>query len=328
MWEEYLYDALGRETKHYTGYAGSSAGDSSNARLTETVYVEDGFPGLDYYDIESINGNEIGRTYIWRSGDELTTIRYRATRPGAAYTDPSNLKTTIERRASDGRIVREVNEQGIETTFTYSQSGGNLTTTATESGVGATQTITTTNEAGTVVAMTKKDLASNLVLESFTVTSTDDLGRATAITYHDGTTEAFKHGDDCCGGGLESQTDRQGMTTTYIHDALGRTVETTSLGITERLTYDAADRVTKRERIGTDDSIIVQEQTTYDLAGRVLSTTNGMNQPTTMSYALGASGSTTTTTFPDGGTRIERVYGDGQVKEISGTAVALASYTY
>jgi hypothetical protein len=103
-----------------------------------------------------------------------------------------------------------VNEQGIETTFTYSQRGGNLTTTATESGVGATQTITTTNEAGTVVAMTKKDLASNLVLESFTVTSTDDLGRATAITYHDGTTEAFKHGDDCCGGGLESQTDRQG----------------------------------------------------------------------------------------------------------------------
>jgi RHS repeat-associated protein len=328
QWEEFQYDSLGRQTKHYTGYAGAAVGDLGNAKLTETVYVEGGFPGLDFYEIESVKGQETGRTYVWRSGDELTTVRARTTQPGAAYGDPTNLSTTIERRASDGKVVREVNEAGIETTYSYSTSGGNLVTTATQSGPGAVRTVSTTNEAGTVIAETKTDVASGLPLESFTVTATDDLGRATAITYGDGTSEAFEHGDNCCGGDLISQTDRQGVTTTYVHDALGRVVETTRLGITESLTYDAADRVTKRERIGTDDSVFVQEETTYDMAGRVIARKDAMNQTTATTYAVASTGTTATSTFPDGGTRVETTFGDGLVKEISGTGVAPRSYGY
>ena len=326
-WEEWQYDQLGRLTFHYQVHADSAVGDLANAKSTETVRVEGGFPGIDYYTIERIAGQEMGRTYVWRSADKLTTRRERTTVPGAAYGATSNLVTEIERRASDGRVIRELNEAGTETTYSYSQSGGSLVTTATENGAGAQQTVTTTNGAGTVIARSKIDIASGLTLESFTVTATDDLERATAISYGDGTSETFVHGDNCCGGGLESMTDRQGVTTTYIHDAIGRTVETTRLGITERLTYDGANRVIQRERVGSDDSVIDVEEITYDQIGRMLTVTDAMSQTTTTSYAVGSNGTTTTTVYPDGGTRVEEAYSDGQPKEVSGTAAAPVAYT-
>jgi YD repeat-containing protein len=168
-----------------------------------------------------------------------------------------------------------MSEDGTLTTYAYSRSGDLLTTTM-ERGVpdsatpptvaDGTRTITTVNHYGNAIAETTTDILSSLDLDSWVATGVDDRGRMTAAQHTDMTTESWNY--DCCH--LMSQTDRQGIVTTYSYDALGRQQTTTRLGITDRQILDAEGRVLRRERIGTDASVIVLEETTYDT--RVVST--------------------------------------------------------
>src|SRR4030095_12150981 len=109
----------------------------------------------------------------------------------------------------------------------------------------------------------------------------------------------------CCG--LSSSTDRDGVTTDYIYDGIGRLVGSTRLGITTTNVLDAVGRVLSTVRKGTDGTFIVQHQALYDSAGRLLSETNALTGGlTTYAESFDGSGQTVKTiTNPDNGTRVE-----------------------
>jgi len=106
-----------------------------------------------------------------------------------------------------------------------------------------------------------------------------------------------------------------GPTTTYAYDSKGATLSTTL--------YDG----------GTDQAII--SSSSYDDAGRITSETAPGLSPVNYSYAYGANaGGVTnatyarTTTFADGGTRIEAKQLDGRPLSVSGTAVVEQDFSY
>ncbi|HEY5894207.1 MAG TPA: hypothetical protein VIT91_13360 [Chthoniobacterales bacterium] len=159
------------------------------------------------------------------------------------------------------------------------------------------------------------------MLESWDATSFDTLGRVTGKAYNDGTTESVTYA--CCY--LESETDRDGVTTTYSETPGGLVKTRTRFGITEITTYDAMGRLLKRIRKGTDNSEITLEDNAYNLAGELVSSKNALGRETLYVEQPGT-GTTTTTTFPDGGTWIEVTAGDGTLLSVSGTAVAPVKY--
>ncbi len=87
--------------------------------------------------------------------------------------------------------------------------------------------------------------------------------------------------------------------------------------------YDAADRQTGA--ITSAGSLVQASATTYDVAGRIISQTQG-GLTTSTSYANG--GLTTTTTLPNGTTQVTSKYVDGQTKSTTGSGVVANFYDY
>ncbi len=333
-WTRYEYDGNGRRSAVITPLGNAGPQETGNVRRRTITY---GSGDLVQTEVETVAGQVVSRRWLVRDGSATKTIR--ATDPAAAsWNDTGNLVSLSENYTSGnfrGLPKRSLSENGQLTTYSYSQSGTQRTTTR-ETGMpnagsiavaDGVRTTSVVNEYGVVISEAVTSIPNGLTLSSWTATATDDRGRVTAASHSDGTTESWSFGlpgEDCCQ--MSSHTDRQGVTTSYGYDALGRQTITTRLGISDKVTLDAAGRVTKRERIGTDNSIIVQEETTYDLAGRVTQTQDAMGGITTVSYS--PDGRTTTTTHPDGGTRIETSYADGRLQEISGTGANPASYAY
>ena len=98
--------------------------------------------------------------------------------------------------------------------------------------------------------------------------------------------------------------------------------------------FDAAGNQIQTTRYGTDNSPIVQELSTYDTAGRRTSSTpasngSGASQAVTNSEYFDASNHrVNTTTYPDGGTRVETHYQDGSMLTVTGSAVFPLQYSY
>lgn len=147
-------------------------------------------------------------------------------------------------------------------------------------------------------------------------------------------------------GRVQSVTDELGTETTYDnYDVLGRvltrtkgdaTVSTTypnQGAITTTYTYDGANRVKTETVSGGSGGGALSIVTTfnYDAAGRktsevVFSGSTGHSQTT--AFAYDAAGRKVTTTLPGGATKAAEVYYDGQLKEITGTAVVPEAYAY
>ncbi len=279
--------------------------------------------------VVTILGQEVGRSYKAAS-DSFTHINSDivCTVPGAAFDDPSNLVTTTKLVSSDpftGETEWISNPDGTGTTYAYSQTATHKTVAASHGEmingtvVSGTRTTTITDIAGNLVSEMAVDIESALTLSLETVTSADAFGRPTVIDYNDGTTETISYG--CCG--IDSRTDREGITTSYTYDAFKRVLTETRAGITMSFTYDAEGRVLTRKRIGSDSSEIVQETNLYDQAGRLVSTTDALNHPTSHAYSTDGSGrEVETVTHPDGGTEITVRHKDGRIYDVSGTAAA------
>jgi len=110
---------------------------------------------------------------------------------------------------------------------------------------------------------------------------------------------------------------------------VNRLVTTTRLSIITSNALDAADRILAQTRKGTDGSLITLRRRGYDAASRPTSETNALNGVTTYSEALDANSQRVrTTTYPDGGTRVETYFRDGQPASRSGTASFPARYEY
>jgi RHS repeat-associated protein len=126
-------------------------------------------------------------------------------------------------------------------------------------------------------------------------------------------------------GRLSSETDEQGITTTFdIYDAEDRVTQETRAGIITTRIYDPLGRITSTTR--SAGGLSLSTATTYDLSGRMKSETDENGFVTNLAYTNG--GRITTRTRPDTATEITILYLDGQTSSITGTGVVARFYNY
>jgi len=183
-----------------------------------------------------------------------------------------------------------------------------------------TQTTTVVGPRGELVSRTVYNVSGGtadilLASETYTYPANDTFKLSPRVTYLDGTSSEVNYG--CCG--IDNTVDREGTTTSFTYDALKRQITLGRDSVTTSNVLDAAGQVLKTIRLGSDSSPMVLRQVAYDTAGRILKETNALNGVTTTSYFYDSQGQlVTTNTYPDGGTRIETYFLDGQLKSVTG----------
>lgn len=339
-WQRFEYDAAARITKTVTPWLDAAPGaPEAQSRVVATTFTENSGE-TTVTTFETIAGQEVSRSYRVRSPGGTQTTRVVCTEPGAGISAASNLVTIthyISGGDFDGRIDHIEHPDATLTTYTYQKDTETDETTTTirrgaASGSGDTvvdgrETVTIEDAEGRVVSRVSKDIASDLQLESRLVFERDEKGRPADVLFGDGTTEETTY--SCCG--VSTFKARDGTVTTYTYDDLQRVETQTRDGITLHYTYDSSDRVLTRTREGTDQSLITVETNTYDLAGRLTSRTDALNQTTTFdeTHDSGTGRTTRTTTLPDAiSERVEVRHRDGQLVEVSGAAAYPVVYEY
>ena len=332
-WATYQYDADGRLTKTVEPFLDAAFGSADNLSKVTTVAYLDEEPQETR--IVTILGQEVGRSYkVFSDDSDHITRNIVCTVPGAAFDDVTNLVSAsklVSEAGPAGDFTGEIqwtsNPDGTGTTYEYSETATQKTVIARQGDMSwgwgwvnfGTQTTTITDIAGNLISEMVVDIESDLTLSLKTVPNMDAFGRPTLIDYNDGTTESINYG--CCG--IDSRTDREGDVTSYTYDAFKRVLTESRARVTMSFTYDAEGRVLTRKRIGSDNSEISRETNVYDVAGRLFSTTDALNNPTGHAYTIDGSGrDVETITHPNLGTEITVHHKDGRVYEVSGTTAA------
>jgi YD repeat-containing protein len=189
-----------------------------------------------------------------------------------------------------------------------------------------TVTTTTVDSGGNLVSRITYNIDPNVLLVSEQYTNPDSHGRPQRINnLMDGTYTETIYG--CCG--VSQTRDKEGAITEYEYDALRRQreVRQVSLGITITNDFDAAGNVISVTRLaGNPLTAIVQQRSSYDVAGRLKAQFNVSDGITKYQYS--ADTAQRTITYTNGGTRIETSFKDGQLQGISGTAAHPVTYDY
>ncbi len=346
-WEYYeSYDSQQRPTVVLSGFANQALTtspalcravhyDYSSAVVSGSGNIDTLEPRTPRRVIEKIKDQEVGRSYTVVKVGERRDIRCQT--PGALWNDASNLVTITRYFTSGdnlGRVQDVLYPDGTMTIFAYTDSADGSRTVVVSTGqpntgktaiVAGTRTTTQTGSVGQLISRVTVDVASTLTLNSATGGNFDEFNRARRVTYLDGSYEETQYA--CCG--VDTFTDRSKTQTQYYYDALKRPTATARNGILTTNLLDAAGRVLKTIRIGTDSSQIVQHQAAYDLAGKLTSETNALGGVTTYAETVNGTGQRVrTTTYPDLGTRIETYNRDGSLAEIGGTAAHPVRYVY
>ncbi len=284
----YVYDTQGRMTEWY---------DPTGAPMVRNTYDDQGRVTYQY----DANGSRSalsyaeGATTATDAEGHITTYRfddaYRTT--GITYPDGTSI-----RRAYDGGGNLIADENG-----TYSYDGAGNRVSATD-----LRGLTTTyahDEAGRVTRVTypdgeavtyERDARGNVVCETSStgrafMRTFDELCRKTSETDADGVTTTFAY----VGADLVFETDALGNTTTYGHDGMGRvTSETDPEGNTSYTSYDAMGRV-----VAETDGSGAATRYALDARGLLLALTDANGNTTAFSYD-GAANMTSMTT-PSGG---------------------------
>ncbi len=331
-WTQYQYDQYGRTIKAVTQFEDSSLGSADNLNHVTTVTYTNAVP--QETTVETVLGQETARRYrVFYPGQ---TLDIQCQTAGAAWNASNNLvttTTTVPGGVFEGDVQSILNPDGTMSLYQYATNGTTSATITVYTGqpnsggsaiVDGTKTVTTTDIAGNQISSATYDIVSGLVLSSNVTTATDSYGRPTTVVELDGTRQT-DYG--CCG--ILSTTDPEGITTGYSYDALRRTISTSRAGITISNGYDAASHVVSTVRFGTDNSVITLNSSAYDKAGRLTNSTDGVTNTTSYSEIIDGSGHTIkTTTYPDGSTRIETHYQDGQLLSVTGTAMHGVRYVY
>jgi hypothetical protein len=345
------YDASGRPLVRYSGTGSNgiinSQVNTNAAQCWVTVnsytpvsgYGDDGsyMPDSPRCVTRSFKGTAVSRTYYVYTAGETRTIQ--CVSPAGAATDAGNLVTITKRYTSgtwQGDTQSVENPDGTMTFYAYSTASGQKTTTVTSGEPNGgktaiqngTQTVTVTGTVGEMISRTVKDITGGTVgitLSSETYSNYDGYQRPQRVTYLDGTYEDTAYG--CCG--VNTTTDRDGVTTQYLYDSLKRTVASTRLGITTTNVLDAAGHTVQTRRIGTDGSTNILRSSGYAATGELTSSTNAFNGVTSVAESFNGNGQRiVTTTNPDGGTRIETYSASGDLEKVTGTAANPVRYEY
>jgi RHS repeat-associated protein len=348
-WDQYTYDSYGRIATLLTGL-GDSIDTGGDYKITTFRYGDwaDGcvYGSGDDGSLETnsvrcvtttVNGNIIEQQFTAIPSAD-TRIEVQATLPYSAWDDPSNLFTTNHYYTSGANFARlksVVRPDKTLQTFNYADDPAgfyrtNMTATGVPNGtftavVDGTSNYIVLNIAGEPLIDQVMDVLTGTILSRSVATNFDDLGRAGRITYLDGTHEDKQYA--CCG--IDNIMDRDGVITQYFYDASKRQVAQSRLNVLTTNILDGSGRTIKTLRIGTDATQVTLSQLGYNLAGTLVNQTNGLGGITTVSETRNSLGALVrTTTYPDGGTRVETNYVDGQIKSITGTAVHGLRYEY
>jgi YD repeat-containing protein len=285
--------------------------------------------------IEYLLGKEVSRSYVVLLTGARREIRCVAA--GSAWNDTNNLVTATRYytngafagllwslAAPDGTLtLYEYATNSTTRTNTIWQGQPNTNNTAVLDG---SKSVTVAGQAGEMISETESDIASGIVLRQETYSNYDEFKRPQRVTHLDGTFADTQYG--CCG--IDSFTDRDGATTSYTYDALGRKETEQRYGVITHFAYDAAGNVTEVTRTGTNGVASTLKGMGYDLAGQLTAETNALSGVTTHAYSFDSGNGTrvVTTTYADGGMRIENYYVDGQLAKVTGTATSPIRYEY
>lgn len=342
FWKTFSYDFIGRlqfvKEQHEDAAFDAAPG---LCRVTEYVYPTSAGGSVDYYTtIVTLLGQEISRKYrrVTLEGyDEFT-----CTVPGAGITATTNLVREVRNHIGNayaGWLKSVRDHDGTLTTYQYAalndlsnvdiENGTELTTViekgepngAGTSVVDGIRTTTVQDRRGNVIAETVVDIDSGLTIEQRLVTQQDAFGRATVVQLLDGREETFVY--DCCG--LVSQTDSLGISTAFDEtDGIERSV--TRLGVTTTTRRDG--RTTERER-HDGDTLIALGSVTRDIAGRTVEIVGRGGRTTSIARTVNGAGNRVVThTLPNNATRVEELFPDGSVVQVTGTGVNGQAFDY
>lgn len=349
-WNIYQYDELGRQTEHYRPFLNSDpTTNAAFCRRVSSIYTNSVVSGsgddykLEPYTprlvVEYVLGTEVNRRFtVVKSGERREIL---CPNPGASWNDTGNLVTVSYLRTDSlyfNKPSKILQPDGTVQLFAYNRvalpgtSSPTYDKTTILTGVpnGATNDIVRGTKAEIWVDDAQRPLVrqttdiSSQVMTSREAYTYDAFGHLTYTVFLDGTTEARTY--DCCH--LMTLVERDGTTNFYTYDALDRMLTRTRDGIITSNYWNAAGDLLAAFRIGTNGNTIRLNASAYDTAGRLLASTNALDQVTLSDEIVDASGQTIRiTTNPDTSTQIQITARDGTLLKTDGTAVLPMRFT-
>ncbi len=346
VWQD--FDDYGRMTKRID-QLGSNAFPTSMAPWPDTGgnhTTEITYDGNTQTTVTSSAGIVTGRS--WRVWSGLTQVSdYVATDLSASdYSAASNLKiSTLYYSGNDAAAgsepwavksivypdqtasIYDYNYNTATKQRTVTVSTGKPNSASSPASITAgTQTVTITNGQGYVISSITKDIPSNVVLSSAIVPSgeLDAFGRPTRINYLDGTHITRTYYPDFRGL-VQSETDGNGVTSTYTYDLLNRLTQVSRDDVITTISNNGLTTTSTSASSSGSRST----SSTVNLSGELQSAFNTFEPATTTSviHDAGKFISTTTETA-SGRTIIETKYEDGSLESIRGTGTEHYRYEY
>ncbi len=342
FWTEFTYDSLlPGVVKSVQTYLGTPVGapESQCRTMIRTLNVGGGPAGAGMtLETEKVSNIIVSRRFVVEYPDGYDEIRCLT--QTAAWNDPANLVTKT-RYCTDSvfqaRLKSVIRPDGTGALYSYQIDGTALddstllTTVVAEGALNADatavadgiRTATLTNKEGSVIFREVTDIVSGKLLDRRLASITDGFGRPAQEQFLDGTTQETTYG--CCG--IESRSDRRGILTTFADFTQSHTKTRTSLGITAKTRISGLEVI--NSRIGTDNSELQVSTDQYNLAGELVSRTASAGGSAAYATSIDGSGHTvSSTTYADGGTRIDTLYPDSAPKSVTGTAVTPVRFDY
>jgi RHS repeat-associated protein len=362
-WEYYVYDDIGRVITNYSAYANNApptAGTepvpvTDNCKVTAYAYsltsgedgIEDDGSVLDFIPRKTVISlpasgtlHEVSRSYrniydeenetdqqvrnpgdTWGATDSLSTYTLSDTQGRVVYTQAPDYSTTAYTYSTDlqSTIIEHYGADDVLTTNLVDELGLPLTNT------------TAVVVGGNMMVLSQeiynyKDGGGDYL---------DPLRRSYDMTDLAGRITQYRY-SSCCG--LDYIINPDGAKTYYLQDSLlkrpiGASRVVDVVGAVERTIQttnklNAVGAVLETKRSGTNGSVIILVGNQYDVLGRTVSSTNALGGVTTNLYLTTDSRLQEVVVYPDGGTRTNTYYRDGNLESVTGTAANGVKYVY
>ncbi len=345
---ETVYDRYGRVTVQSSPWAGGQK------KLTSTIYREtnsyNSDPAKVVQSVIAASGIVTDLrtdTYTYTEADGVRRVEMSSTAAGVSEPQLTVSETWLSTAANPharGRIRMRQDVNGVQTHYEYAATSahGALYTVTTETRVNGAAVAGQSRRTVAYVAangntMREEEYAllvdgETWALLSGVTNSYDGENRLIGTLSDNGrsTTRTLN-----CSGQPLTETDEDGVTTTYGYNTARQLVEVIRGEICDgdvvvtpetitSYTYDALGRtLSVRRDVG---AMATTEFTEYDLLGRVVRSVDTLGRVTTTSYS--ADGLTTTVTTPAGATLITTQNTDGSVARLAGTGQREELYGY